>query len=169
MAASFSVSQSAITPTTVTITDTSTGLSGTITKRRVYVSDTNGNFLTGNGTVDYTDWALVDISISLAILTDSIGALIKVEWLNVSNVVVDEVENNYPLSQIDKQFFFYLLQLLGLSPATYQGSNYSGNLALYWSNIIGGDNAVIYGDSIAAAQNCYNRCTEMRLNQAKYF
>jgi len=169
MAASFSVSQSATTPENVTITDTSTALSGTITQRRVFVSDANGDFLTGNASQDWTLWPLADSDIVLDILTESIGGLVKVQWLNASNVVVDEVEDVYALSQIDKQFFYSLLQLQGLTPGVYQDTNYSGNLALYWSNIIGGDNAVIYGSDISAAQNCYNRCTQMRLNQSLYF
>jgi hypothetical protein len=169
MSASISVSQSGSTPQAVTITDTSTGLSGTITKRVIYVSQADGTFLTGNGTVDFTEWPLADSFITLSILTESIGALILVKWLNVSNVVVTEYENTYPLSEFDKQFFYYLLQLQGLTPGIYQSSNYSGNLALYWSNIIGGDNAVVIGNDISAAQSCYNRATEMRTQEAKYF
>lgn len=169
MAAAITVSQSATTKSTVTVADVSTGLSGTITQRRIFVSDANSTYLTGDGTVNYTAWALADSSIPLAILTESIGALIKVQWLDVSNVVVTEYENTYPLSEWDKQFFYYLLELQGLTPGIYQDSNYSGDLALYWSNIIGGDNAVTIGNDIAAAQNCYNRCTEMRTNETKYF
>lgn len=169
MSYSFTVAQSASTPQSVTVTDTSTSLPGTVTQRRIFISDANGIFLTGNGTLTYTAWPLANLAITLNILTNSIGALIKVQWLDVSNVVVSELENTYGLSQIDKQFFYYLLQLQGLTPGIYQDSNYSGNLALYWTNIIGGDNAVLYGNDIAAAQNCYNRCTEMRLNQSKYF
>ena len=145
MAASFSVSQSGSTPNIVTVTDTSTGLSGTIVSRRIFVSDANGTYLTGDGTNNWTAWPLADSFISLDILTESTAALIKVQWLNVSNAVVVEVEDVYGLSQFDKQFFYYLLQLQGLTPGVYQDSNYSGNLALYWSNIIGGDNAIIYG------------------------
>lgn len=169
MAASFEVSQSATNPSAVTVTDNSTGLSGTITQRRIFVSNSEGTYLTGNGTVDYDAWALADTAITLDILTASTGALIKTQWLNVSNVVVDEVEDTYGLSQIDKQFFYTLLQLQGLTPGIYNESTYSGNLALYWSNIVGGDNAVEYGNDISAAQNCYDRCTEMRSNQSLYF
>lgn len=169
MAYSFSVSQSALTPSSFTVTDTSTSLPGNITQRRIFVSDASGNYLTGNGTINYNAWALADLSIILNILTNSTAVLIKVQWLDVSNVVVSELENTYGLSQIDKQFFYYLLQLQGLTPGIYQDSNYSGNLALYWSNIIGGDNAILYGNDLSASQNCYNRCTEMRNNQAKYF
>ena len=169
MAASFSVSQSGATPTSVTVTDTSTGLSGTITKRRIFISNAYGEYLTGNGTVNYDDWILANSSITLDILTESTAALILVEWLDVSDAVVDEVEDTYPLSQISKQFFYSLLQAQGLTPGIYQDTNYSGNLALLWSNIIGGDNAIEYGGDLAASQNCYNRCTEMQNNETSYF
>jgi len=169
MVTSFTVSQSAITPQSVTITDTSTNVSVNIVKRRIYLSDAYGNYLTGNGTVNYTEWPLVDLSITLSILTADTAANILVEWLNVSNVVVESLNNNYPLSQFGKQFLVYLVQLQGLVPGVYQDSNYSGNLAIFWTNIIAGDNQVTYGNDIAGAQNCYNRETQMRLQQSKYF
>lgn len=169
MSASFLVSQSASTPSSLTVTDNSTGLSGTITQRRVYVSNAYGKFLTGNGVVNYTEWALAEASIVLDILTEDIGALIKVEWLNVSNVVVAEVENTYPLAEYNKQFLYYLAGLQGLTPGVYQDSNYSGNIAIFWTNIIAGINAVEYGNDIAACQNCFNRATQMRLEQNFYF
>ena len=169
MSASILVSQSASTPSSLTVTDNSTGLSGTITQRRVYVSNAYGEFLTGDGVVNYTEWALAEASIVLDILTEDIGALIKVEWLNVSNVVVDEVENTYPLAEYNKQFLYYLAGLQGLTPGVYQDSNYSGNVAIFWTNIIAGINAVEYGNDIAACQNCFNRATQMRLEQNFYF
>lgn len=169
MAASFSVSQSAVSPSDVTITDTSSGLSGTITQRRVFVSQADGTYLTGNGTVNYDAWALADAAITLDILTTDIAALIKVQWLNVSNVVVDEVENTFPLAEYNKQFLYYLVGLQGLTPGIYQDSNYSGNIGIFWTDIIAGINAVIYGNDIAAGQASFDRATQMRLNQNYYF
>lgn len=166
---SFSVSQSAITPQNVTVTDTSTGVYGTITQRVIYVSDAGGAYLTGNGTINYTAWPLADTSITLSILTQDIAANIRVDWLDVSNVIVNTLNNNYPLSEYGKQFLFYLVQLQGLTPGVVQDSNYSGNIALFWTNVIGGDNAVTYGNDLSGAQNCYNRETNMRLNQSMYF
>jgi len=167
--ASFSVSQSAIVPENIVVTDTSTGDYDTITKRRVYVQNAYGEYLTGDGSVDYDEWALVDTSITLDVLTQDTAANIKVEWLTAGNVVVDTENDNYPLSQFGKQFFFYLVQLQGLTPGVYQDTNYSGNLAIFWSNIVGGDNAVTYGNDIAGAQNCYNREIQMQQNESLYF
>lgn len=169
MSASFSVSQSAVTPSDVTITDTSVSLSGTITQRRVFVSQSDGTYLTGNGTVNYDAWALADTSITLDILTEDSAVLIKVQWLDVSNVVVDEVENTFALCEFGKQFFYYLIGLQGLTPGIYQDTNYSGNLGIFWTNLIAGINAITYGNDLSAAQNCFNRTNEMRLNQNYYF
>lgn len=170
MPASFTVSQSALTPAIVTVTDTSTSLSGTITQRRVYVQNANGVYLTPSGTTtDYTAWPLVDAAISLNILSQSTAALIRVDWLNVSDVVVDTLNNTYPLAEYDKQFFFYLVQLQGLQPRIPSDANYSSNMALYWTYITSGINAVTQGNSIAAGQNCFDLATQMRLDQNLYF
>lgn len=169
MTPSFSVSQSAISPQNFTVTDTSTSITGTITQRRIYVQDSQGEYLTGDSSVDYDQWALADTSITLTFLTGNEAVNIRVDWLNVSNVVVETLNDNYGLSQFGKQFMFYLVQLQGLTPGVYQDTNYSGNLALLWTNIIGGDNAITYGNSLAAAQNCYNRANDMEQNESKYF
>ena len=169
MTPAFTVSQSAISPQNFTVTDTSLNITGTITQRRLYVQDSQGNYLTGDGSVDYDAWPLANTSITPTFLTGNTAVNIRVDWLNVSNAVVETLNANYGLSQFGKQFLFYLVQLQGLTPGVYQDSNYSGNLALLWTNIIGGDNAITYGNSLAAAQNCYNRANEMENNQSYYF
>lgn len=166
---SISVSQSAITPQNVTVTDTSSGSYGTITQRRIFVSNANGEYLTGNGVLNYTEWPIANIAITLSILEVDTAANVLVQWLDVSNAVINEINANYPLSEFGKQFFFYLIQLQGLTPGVYQDSNYSGNLAIFWSNIVGGDNAVTFGNDLSGAQNCYNRETFMQQNESKFF
>lgn len=166
---SFSVSQSALTPSQVTLTDTSIGSYDTITKRRAYVQDAYGNYLTGNGTINYTEWSLANQFIILDILSQDSAVNIQVDWLDVSNVVINTVNGNYALSQFGKQFFFYLVQLQGLTPGVYQDSNYSANMAIFWANLVGGDNAIIYGNDLQGAQESYNREIQMQLNQNMYF
>lgn len=166
---SIEVLQSAITPANVTITDNSGGSDVAITQRRVFVSDSEGNYLTGDGTVNYTEWALADVSITLSILTQDIGANVKTQWLDVGNEVLYEYDNTYPLAKFNKNFFVYLVQLQGLAPSIYQDTNYSSNIAVFWTNIKGGVNAVEEGNNIAAAQNCFDRATYMRLHQSDFF
>jgi len=169
MVSSFTVSQSAITPEDITVTDTSTSVTGTITKRRIYVSDAYGTYLTGDGTVDYDEWALADSAITLSILTQDTAANIRVDWLTAANAVVETLDDNYPLSQFGKQFFFSLVSAQGLTPGIYQDTNYASNLAIFWANIVAGDNAVTYGNDVSGAQNCYNREIAMMEDQSNYF
>lgn len=166
---SFTVSQSGLTPGSFTVTDTSTGDYDTIVARRVYVIDAFGNYLTGNGTINYDSWALANASITLNVLTEDLGVNILVEWIDVVNAIVDSLNNNYPLPEFNQQFLYYLVQQQGLTPGIYQDTNYSGNIAVFWTNIIAGINAVVYGNDIAACQNCFSRATQMRLNQSLYF
>lgn len=165
----FTVSQSAIATNQFTVTDTSTGSDVTIVARRITVTNSAGNPLTGNGTVNYDDWALIDVALTLTFLTEDIGADILVEWIDINGNTVVSLDNTYPLSEIGKQFFYYLLQAQGLKPGIVMDANYFTNLNVFWINIIAGDHAVTFGNDIAAAQNCYNRETEMRLKQNLFF
>lgn len=164
------VSQSALTPSNVTILDDSAGSDGAITKRRVYVQNAQGTYLVPSGTTtDYTQWALVDTSIVLNILTQDECVNIIVQWLSVTNVVLYTYENQYALSEYNKQFLVYLVSAQGLTPGVVQDSNYSGNIAVFWTNVIAGINQVEFAADIAGGQACFNRATFMRLNQANYF
>lgn len=166
---SFVISQSGLTPQSVSITDTSTGSDINIVGRRVLLQQSDGTYLTGNGSVNYTDWSIADISITLSVLTEDIGASITVQWIDVSGNVLYELNNTYALSEFNKQFLYYLVQNLGLKPGTYQDANFSGNIAVFWTNVIAGINAVVYGNDIAACQNCFSRATQMRLQENLYF
>lgn len=165
----FTVSQSGLTPNSLTVTDVSTGSNVAIVARRVYVQDAFGNYLTGNGSVNYTAWALVDTSITLAILTEDIGANIRVDWIDVNGSSVDTLNNNYPLPEFNQQFTYYLIQQQADTPSIYQDNNYKGNLSELWVNIVAGINAVTYGNDIAACQACFSRATYMRLNENLFF
>lgn len=169
MTPSFTVAQSASFPNIIVVTDTSTNITGTITQRRIFVQNAQGEYLTGDGTVNYTAWPLADSSITLDILTEDTAANILVQWLDVSNAVVESLDANYALAEYGKQFLYYLVQLQGLTPGIYQDTNYSGNLAIFWTNVIGGINAIEDGNDLAAAQNCFNRENYMRINQNLFF
>jgi hypothetical protein len=159
-----------VTPQSVTITDVSTGSDGSITGRRVYIQDGNGNYIVPVGTTTpYVSWAYSNPSITLNSLTQDTAASITVFWVDINGNTLYQYGNTYPLSEFGKQFFYYLIQLQGLSPNTYQDANYASNLSLFWANIVAGDNAVTYGNDIKAAQQCYNREILMQQNQSIFF
>lgn len=167
---SIAVSQSALTPQNVTITDDSTGSDAAITSRRVYIQTADGDYLVESGTTtDYEVWAYADASITLDVLTEDQCVEIIVQWLNVSNAVLYTYTNQYALSEYNKQFLVALVAAQGLTPGIVQDTNYSGNIAIFWTNIIAGINQVEFAGEIAGGQNAFNRATQMRLNQDLYF
>ncbi len=167
---SIQVSQSALTPNIVTVLDNSSGSDGAISQRRVYVQTAQATYLVPSGTsTDYTQWAIANASIALNILTEDQCVNIIVQWLNVSNTVLYSYENQYALSEYNKQFLVYLVASQGLTPGIVQDSNYSGSIATFWTNVIAGINQVEFAADIAGGQNCFSRATFMRLNQANFF
>lgn len=169
---SISVSQSAQSPNLVTLTDTSTGSDVTITKRRVYITDNTGTYLVESGTTtDYEAWDdfPATTSITLDILTEDKAVHILVQWLTAGNSVVVDYEDDYPLVEYNKQFFYELWQQQGLNPGIYQDTNYNNNLAILWSSIHGAIQCITLASDLSASQNCMNIGTNMRLNETLYF
>lgn len=167
---SISVSQLAATPNIVSVTDDSTGSDMAIVSRQIYVQTAAGTYLVPSGTTtDYTAWALVLTTIPLNILTEDQCVNIVVNWLDVNGATLYTYENQYPLAQYNKQFLPYLVSAQGLTPGIVQDSNYSGNIAAFWSDVVAGINQVNFARDIAGGQNCFNRATNMRLNQNLYF
>ena len=167
---SIAVSQSALTPSNVTIVDDSSGSDGAIASRRVYIQTATGTYLVESGTTtDYEVWAYADTSITLGVLTQDECVNIIVQWLNSGNTVLYSYENQYALSEYNKQFLATLVSAQGLTPGIVQDTNYSGNIAIFWTNIIAGINQVEFAGDIAGGQNAFNRATNMRLNESLYF
>jgi len=170
MTPAFTVSQSAISPENVTVTDTSTDITGSITQRRVFFQTTQGTYLVQSGTTtDYEQWALADTSDTWNILTTDQALSIIVQWLDVSNAIVETLTQVFCLSQYNKQFFYYLVQNQALTPSILQDTTYFSNMANYWMNITGAIQAVEIGADINASQNCLDRATNMMNNQSLYF
>lgn len=167
---SISVSQLAATPQNITFSDNSTGSDSAITHRRLYIQTAQATYLVPTGTTtDYISWALANTSITVNVLNEDMCVNIICQWLNVSNAVLYTYTNQYPLAEYNKQFLVALVAAQGLTPGIVQDNNYSGNMATFWVNITAGINQVNFAADISGGQNCFNRATSMRINQAKYF
>jgi len=167
---SIAVSQSSVYPNIVRITDDSSGSDGSISSRRIYVTTAAGTYLVPSGTTtDYTVWSYSNAYIDLNILTQDECVNILVQWLSSGNTVLYSYENQYALAEYNKQYLVYLVSQQGLSPNTFQDSNYAGNLGLFWTLINAGINQVEFGDDIAGGQNNFNKATYMRQNASLYF
>ena len=167
---SFEISQSAIAPSVITATDTSTGSDVAISARRIYFQTTYGTYLVVSGTTtDYNTWSYADAEESFDVLTEDYALSITVQWVNVGGTVLYTLTQVYCLSEFNKQFFYYLVQQQAITPSILQDTTYASNMAVYWTNIIGAIQAVEVGADIAASQNCLNRATNMMNNQTLYF
>jgi len=166
----FTISQSPLTPSLVTATDTSTGSDVAVTQRRIYFQTTAGTYLVETGTTtDYEAWALIDTSDTWDILLTDYALSITVQWLNVSNTVLYTLSQVFCLEEYNKQFLVYLGQLLALSPSVIQDVNYSNNLATFWSYVQYASSEVTIAGDIANSQNLLDKASFMRANETKFF
>ena len=85
----FSTEQTIGFPSIVTITDDSTGSDVAVTQRRVYLVDSEGEYVVPDGTTtDYVEWDYAETTLDIDCLTADSALDITVHWLDVSNVVL---------------------------------------------------------------------------------
>jgi len=170
LSTAFSIAQSFLNPSLAIAEDLSTGTDAAVTQRRIFFQTTSGTYLVESGvSTDYNAWPLADNPKSFDVLPTDYAVSVTVQWLNVGNVVLYTLTQQYALQAWNKSFFYYLQQQQSLVPAIVQDSNYFNNMVQFYATIVGADNAVEIGDDIAAAQNCINRGTEFRTNESLYF
>ena len=167
----FTVSQGAATPANVTFEDTSTGSDAAVTQRRIYITDNDGEVIVPSGTsTDYIAWALGTNPIEVQdLLSNDLAVHIIIQWLDVSNAVLYDDENDFCLREFNIQNFIYLIQNQALTPGIVQDTNYFSNLSQYWINIVGANTMVEDANDLSASQNCLNRATAMLNDQTFYF
>ena len=166
----FTVAQTALNPSLVIVSDTSTGVDANIAQRRIYFKNSSGEFVVPVGTTtDYVEWVLVNNPINIDLLTKDQALEVKVDWLSAGGTILYTLTQKYCFSQNSKQFLYYLIQLQSLTFNVIQDTNYWGNVALLWTNIIGAINAVEIADDIYASQVCLDRASYLASNQEKFF
>ena len=108
-AQNFSISQSGLSPNTITAQDTSTGSDAAIAIRRIYFQTPYGNYLVTSGTTtDYEVWALANVTQSFAVLSQDQALSIRTDWLDVGGNVLYTLTQVYCLPQYNKNFFYFL-------------------------------------------------------------
>jgi len=164
----FSIGQYPANPSIVIAVDESVGSDGSISFRKIFVQDANGNYLVPSGTTtQFTVWPLADLSISLNILTNDVAAVVTVQWCDSGGNMLYESAQTYCFPLFSKQFAYQLIQ--GLVPPITLDTNYSASLANLWTSIIGAVNAVEVGGDIFASQNALNQAIYLRTNQSLFF
>ena len=174
----FTVAQTALNPNIVIVSDTSTGVDAAIAQRRIYFKNSQGEFVVPSNNpvnITYVEWVLASNPITIpsqpgaVFLTKDQALEVRVEWLSSTGVLLWEKTQKYCFTEYSKQFLYYLIQLQSLTFNVIQDTNYWGNVALLWTNIIGAINAVEIADDIYSSQVCLDRATFLASNQEKFF
>ncbi len=166
----FTASQDPSAANYVILLDDSSGSDTAITSRRVTIQDSAGNYLVPeNTTTNYVVWPYADATINLNILQQDTSVSIKTDWLNVSNQILYTLTQQFCLDMYSKLFFYQLVQMQAVTPSIPQDTNYSSNMAIFWTNVEGAENAVILAQDLSASQNLLNQCTYMRQKQSLFF
>jgi len=167
---SFTASQNSGTPNLIFLTDTSTGSDVTITKRRIYLLQSNGTYLVPAGTnTDYIDWALVDTTTSLNVLIQDTALSITVEWLTAANVVVANKTTSFAFTAYNETFYY------GLTESQVANANLTASTNWYQTKMIlrveldSAYQAISFASDIFSAQAALNRATFISTNQSYFF
>jgi len=166
----FTASQNSGTPNLIFLTDTSTGSDGTITKRRIYLLQSNGTYLVPAGTVtDYIEWALVDTTTSLNVLIQDTALSITVQWLTSVNVVVATKTTSFAFTAYNETFYY------GLTESQVANANLTASTNWYQTKMIlrveldSAYQAISFASDIFSAQAALNRATFISTNQSYFF
>ena len=167
---SFTASQNSGTPNLIFLTDTSTGSDVTITKRRIYLLQSNGTYLVPTGTTtDYIEWALVDTTTSLNVLIQDTALSITVEWLTAANVVVDSLTTSFAFTAYNETFYY------GLTESQVANANLTASTNWYQTKMIlrveldSAYQAISFASDIYSAQAALSRATFISTNQSYFF
>jgi hypothetical protein len=166
----FTASQNSGTPNLIFLTDTSTGSDVTITKRRIYLLQSNGTYLVPAGTnTDYIEWALVDTTTSLNVLIQDTALSITVQWLTAGNVEVASVTTSFAFTAYNETFYY------GLTESQVANANLTASTNWYQTKMIlrveldSAYQAISFASDIFSAQAALNRATFISTNQSYFF
>lgn len=168
---SFTASQSIGILSQVTFTDTSTGLPGGLTSRRISIQLANGNWLDTNGessTIVYITWPIADSTLTVSLLSENTACDITVDWMTGSTVT-GTATNPTAFVEYDYVFAYDLIGNQTASPGIVQDANYYSNFSQFIVNLFNEENAVRTGSDIYSSQEFMNMNLFMQQNSNDYF
>ena len=167
---SFTVSQSFNSPSNLTFTDTSTGSDVNIASRNIYMQQANGDYVIVSGnTNDYTSWYIGDNPLILDILDKDYALTITIDWVNANNVTLYTASNVFAFTNFNEKFDYGLTQMLTANPLLINDNDFFLHKSDIRISIDSGNQAFQMAGDLFAAQQCYDRATNLRENSQYYF
>jgi hypothetical protein len=166
----FSASQTLGAPDSINLTDTSTGSDGAIVSRRVYFQTAANSYLVEDGTTtNYEVWNIASSTISFSLLDKDYALFVTVQWLNNVNTVLYTKVYLLGFTMYNEEFDYQLTQVLSGNPLVMNDNNFFRNKSDLRVNIDGGGQAITFASDAYAAQQCYDRATNFRLNSPYFY
>lgn len=169
----FTAEQTPGSPGDILFTDTSTGVDAAVTQRRIYIQTNSGDYLVEDGTTtEYEVWSGFPGTTTITledILDKDYGCRVVVQWLNVGDTVLYDKTLYYGFTCWNEDFDYELTQNVASNNTLMSDNNWWSNKSLLRNYIDSGNNAITRNSDINAAQQCYDKATEMRLNSQYVF
>ena len=174
--ANFSTSQTTGLPGTINFVDSSTGTNTEgIENRRIYMLTSAGEYLVTEGnTNNYEDWAITTVdtldptAIYFDVLDKDYALYITVEWWDATTKLYD-VTYLLAFTLYNETFDYQLTQVLSGNPLVINDNNFYANKSKLRVNIDSGNQAIYNGADQFAAQQCFDRATNLRLNSPYFY
>lgn len=172
----FSTTQVVGFPENIVLEDTSSGSDAAITQRRIYLVNSEGDYVVPSGTAtDYVDFPVVSLigdEITINCLTADAALDITVQWLDVNNVVLYSKTLLKGFTLYNNTFLYSLTQAeasQSTPPNILQDTQYLQNKAALQIYIDSGNQAITYGDDITSAQNMYDAASYLVENENFFY
>jgi len=167
----FSATESLSTLANVTFLDTSTGSDVGLTSRKIFVRLANGSWLTtaGESTTSASEtWAIGDVSITLALLTQSTVANVTIQWLTGSSVTYTKTTLTI-WDLYDYVFAFGLIQSQTATPTIISDVSYYSKFFEFITNLWSAESAVTYGSDLYSSASALSKNQYLIDNANNYF
>jgi hypothetical protein len=165
---SFSLSQTSnpLDPTSLVITDTSTGSDGSIASVQVQLKDVNNNPFASS---PYNLAYVLNGTYTINPFVKDAAITVVVNWLNGSGTILYTSNQLFVNTSFGELFLYQLTQQQTASPNIVNDSTFYTNKEKLREELDSAQKAISVANDITGAQNCLNRAYLLENNQNYFF